>query len=75
MKAIIIEDKDARALVDQLKLTELQGRPIGHNAGVIAERRGITADEMRLLFEEIHGVFHYRVVVWLQEQGADVVRR
>lgn len=59
MRAIIIDDADARALLDQLKLTALQN---AHHL-----RLNMTIDDM-------HRTFHYVVTRWLQEQGADVVR-
>jgi hypothetical protein len=57
MRAIIIKDTDARALLDSLKLESLQ---------ILAERIPITVEDM-------HRRFHYRVTKWLQEQGADCV--
>lgn len=64
MKAIIIQDTDARALLDTLKLTALQ------------DARHITREDYDKppSLEQIHRVFHYVVCRWLQEQGADVVR-
>lgn len=60
MKAIIISDADARALLDKLELTALRNN--GHNVRLDT----CTPAEM-------HRVFHYVVCRWLQEQGADVV--
>ncbi len=60
MKAIIINDTDARALLDKLKLQSLTAD--GH---IFLERP--------YTIESIHRVFHYVVCRWLQEQGADVV--
>jgi hypothetical protein len=62
MKAIIISDADARALLDSLELAAL--RPIPR-----AEPAKPTT------VEDIHRAFHYVVTRWLQEQGADTVRR
>lgn len=64
MKAIIISDADARALLDQLELTKLRGG----NFLRMDPKQPPTVEEM-------HRSFHYVVTVWLQEQGADVVRR
>jgi hypothetical protein len=63
MKAIIIQDTDARALLDKLKLESL--RDSGH----------IMRDDLSRppTLAEVHRVFHYVVCKWLQEQGADCV--
>jgi hypothetical protein len=66
VKAIIISDADARALLAKLELTKLRGD--GHIMRDGAEQRPPTLGE-------IHRVFHYVVCTWLQEQGADVVGR
>lgn len=65
MKAIIIQDTDARALLDKLKLTSLYDA--GHFRGVDMTKPGSV--------EDIHRVFHFVVTRWLQEQGADCVGR
>lgn len=60
MKAIIIEEKDALALLDQLKLEHFViEQDHKHNA---------------LTPHDIHRRFHRIVTQWLQEQGADCVR-
>lgn len=56
MRAIIVQDKDAKELLDRLKLemfTKKNDSP--ENAQVV---------------QAIHRAFHYTVVAWLQEQGA-----
>lgn len=63
MKAIIISDMDARALLQSLELTALRGRFIRQDPS-----QPPTIDEM-------HRAFHYVVTRWLQEQGADCVGR
>ena len=64
MRVIIIEDKDARALLDSLKLESL------------IVNQGFGGDpNNKSLVSSIHRAFHYRVCVWLQEQGCDVVRK
>lgn len=64
MKAIIISDSDARALLDQLKLKAMEdGRHV--------MRKDY---DKPASIEEIHRSFHYIVCRWLQEQGADVTR-
>lgn len=64
MKAIIISDTDARALLNKLELTAMRG------AGHFRE----DADRAPSV-SEIHRAFHYVVTGWLQEQGADCVGR
>jgi hypothetical protein len=68
MRAIIIDDKDAVALVDKLKLVKLsENQLVAHTA------RNLTGDQLiRTIADELHGRFHYEVVRWLQEQGARV---
>lgn len=64
MKAIIIQDTDARALLDKLELTALNGDNI------------MRADPSKPAnVSDVHRAFHYVVCRWLQEQGADVVGR
>ena len=60
MRAIIIEDKDAKALLDSLKLELF--RLSEHNQPIANSMVG-----------EIHGAFHYRVCKWLQDQGCSVL--
>ena len=59
MKAIIIEDKDAKALLDGLQLAA--SRPAADLLGIDKELVG-----------RMHRVFHFTVCRWLQDQGADV---
>lgn len=65
MKAIIIQDTDARALLDKLKLESML--EAGHFRGY-EEPEGKPPS-----ISSIHRAFHYVVCRWLQEQGADVV--
>lgn len=61
MRAIIIDDKDARALLDKLELKALRADNI------------MRADHAKPpTVEEIHRAFVYVVVRWLQEQGAEI---
>jgi hypothetical protein len=62
MRAIIIDDKDALALLDQLDLARMR-----------SENDKYPSDAPPT-FAEIHRTFHYVVVRWLQEQGASCVR-
>lgn len=62
MRAIIIDDKDAIALLERLDLTRLREN----------HYKGHTADWE--LVDKVHRVFHYVVCSWLQEQGAKLTR-
>lgn len=64
MKAIIISDADARALLDKLELTKMRGAHCWRED-----------NDRPPTVSEIHRAFHYVVCCWLQEQGADVVGR
>ena len=64
MKAIIIEDKDARALIERLELAKLRERT--HSSSHAGEPPS---------WDDMHRTFHYVVTSWLQEQGCDTVRR
>ena len=64
MRAIIIDDKDAKALLERLQLTKYtNGQGRSHR----------NADELANV-DEMHRWFHYVVCSWLQEQGANTVR-
>lgn len=65
MRAIIIDDKDARSLLQELELRRLQER----NFGLNQECKDLSPDEV---LAKVHKVFHYVVCKWLQEQGAKV---
>lgn len=73
MRAIIIDDKDAKSLLNDLKLTEFEGMVDGREARMVMEEFKIPADRMKYIIAAIHGRFHYRVCSWLQTQGASVI--
>jgi len=60
MRAIIIDDKDARELVERLQLVRFK------------ELHPLCGKQSPV--DEIHRAFHFEVVRWLQDQGANVVR-
>ena len=68
MRAIIIQDMDARSLLDQLTLEKFE--ELRHGSG----RDDIPQDIWRLAVEAAHRKFHFVTCRWLQEQGASVVR-
>jgi phage terminase large subunit GpA-like protein len=59
MRAIIIEDKDAKALLDKLKLVKFTELPM-------------RSEISKAAIDYTHRQFHYVVTKWLQEQGCDV---
>lgn len=64
MRAIIIDNKDARSLLASLELTAM------HKDNILR------ADPTKpATVDDVHRAFHYVVVRWLQEQGADVTGR
>lgn len=63
MRAIIISDADARALLSRLELNAMRAaNHWPHNSKATNEA-----------IQEAHRTFHYIVCNWLQEQGADCV--
>lgn len=62
MKAIIISDTDARALLHSLELRSLKSDNMLRDD---PDRPPTLAS--------VHRAFHYVVTKWLQEQGADCV--
>jgi len=60
MRVIIIEDKDAKALLVKLNERRLAKQ----------EFLGSHADEFTI--NDVHRMFHYEVCSWLQEQGCKV---
>lgn len=61
MRVIIIQDKDARELLDQLELKRVK------ESGNVVKKHGDPIDD-------VHGMFQYVVVQWLQDQGANFLR-
>lgn len=61
MRAIIIDNHDAKALVEKLQIAKMRkDHPHWEKPGE------------PLTMEAMHRIFHYIVVGWLQEQGADL---
>jgi hypothetical protein len=68
MRAIIIQDHDAKALLDQLKLEQFTDPAI---LGVDACNawQSIPLSVRGVIMQNLHRKFQYIVAVWLQEQG------
>lgn len=72
MRAIIIDDKDAKGLLNDLKLTDFEGMVHSRESQMVMEEFKIPGDRMKFVIAAIHSRFHYRVCKWLQDQGANV---
>lgn len=68
MKAIIIQDEDARALLDKLKLEKFEAEPSGYLADQVS------SELYKCVVDDVYGKFHYIVCRWLQDQGAQITR-
>ena len=73
MKAIIIQDNDARALLDSLKLSNFEAC-FDIELIQLQEKYKFNQKELESIKSALHGKFHYVVCRWLQEQGASIVR-
>jgi hypothetical protein len=62
VKAIIIEEKDCKNLLQRLELAKFT-----ETEHYSEERIG----KGKFAIEAIHRAFHYQVTMWLQEQGSD----
>lgn len=67
MRAIIIQDHDAKALLDQLKLQSYT-EPVDWTLALDKLPKNVR-DNAR---QDMHRHFHYIVCEWLQAQGANV---
>lgn len=74
MRAIIIDDKDAVALLDRLKLESFEKSLGGYGAAENDAWQGLPQSMCDEIIRRIHGRFHYVVCSWLQEQGAKTFR-
>jgi hypothetical protein len=72
MKAIIIQDHDAKALLDKLKLESMQDEIAGYGIEALEAWRSFPPSVRKAILERLHRKFHYHVCNWLQEQGATV---
>jgi hypothetical protein len=68
MRAIIIDDKDARQLLETLQLAKLQARNDNRLMGPYK------AEDVPWAIDEVHRWFHYHVTLWLQDQGCNTIR-
>lgn len=69
MRAIIIDDKDAKSLIDKLKLAEFEKSVSWCVRQENMTDPGAICEEA---YRNAHHWFLYHVVMWLQEQGARI---
>lgn len=72
MRAIIIQDHDARALLDKLKLESFT-EPVIFSTRTREMLEELPETVRRDILDQFHRKFHYIVTVWLQEQGCQIV--
>jgi hypothetical protein len=73
MRAIIIDDKDSRALLDRLKLESFNKDPGGYGIEMHEAWRSLPESIRNELVDRMHRKFHYHVARWLTDQGATIV--
>jgi hypothetical protein len=73
VKAIIIQDHDARALLDQLKLESFI-EPVTFSVRTKEKLEEMDQTVKHDIMDTFHRKFHYIVTRWLQEQGCQIVR-
>ncbi len=73
MRAIIIDDKDAKALLDKLKLESF--RKDCPTYGVVESDawHALPVAVRDKLTDDMHRRFHYVLCCWLQDQGAKTI--
>lgn len=76
MLAIIVQDKDARDLIDKLKLATLDKsiRDSVRRHVEIQDGPEMKPDVVDWIVNDVHRCFHYHVVRWLQDQGFSLQR-
>jgi hypothetical protein len=74
MRVIIIDDKDARALLDRLELRSFEKLFPGFGVAQHDAWNALPNAIRDELISNMHKRFHFVVCSWLQEQGASVVR-
>lgn len=72
MRAIIIDDKDCKALLDKLKLESHRGDCPTYGIEQSAAWQTIPESTRTQFISDMHRRFHYVVCCWLQDQGAKV---
>jgi hypothetical protein len=74
MRAIIIDDKDARALLDSLKLASFEKSAGGYGVEQHEAWSSLPEGLRNTIIEGLHRRFHYVVCRWLQDQGCNVTK-
>lgn len=77
MKAIIIQDHDCKALIEKLQLEKLKDRPTVFIPGATPEQveqfNKVYGRWIQDVKNDLYSSFHFVVVRWLQEQGANLI--
>lgn len=73
MRAIIIDEKDAKALLDRLKLESFRQDAPGYGVEQSEAWSTLPENMRKTIISEMHRRFHYIVTKWLQDQGASCV--
>jgi hypothetical protein len=69
MRAIIVDDKDCRALVEKLELGKMQYEKLGVFDPTVAGQNITERNHCKAVVDAVHSKFHYIVIRWLQDQG------
>ena len=72
MRAIIIDDKDCKELVDKLSLTKYNIEHYSASHPDIFQKfveKGLGREDFKFVIDGIHRAFHYELVRWLQDNG------
>ena len=73
MRAIIIDDKDCKSLLEKLELQKTPDRNRTFNEINLGEEWMKLPESTRdAIIQRIHARFHYVVCLWLQDQGGEV---
>ncbi len=74
MRAIIIEDKDCKALLEKLKLESFRKDCPGiYDTRLSDVWNALPEGDRKQIIDGMHGRFHYVLTGWLQEQGGKVI--
>jgi hypothetical protein len=72
MRAIIIDDKDAKALLTKLQMEGMRTSITAYCTQSMDAWHALPEQTRKTIVEALHRKFHYHVTDWLQEQGAKV---
>lgn len=71
MRVILIEEKDAKALLQSLAIVSMTARNLGgYDVSQSEAWLGLPETTRRAIVDTIYSRFHFAVTRWLQDQGA-----